>query len=512
MKKTTAKKLKYGSLSIVLTVVFVALIIGVNLIVSALGGSVNLSVDLTDEQFYSISPDTDTALRAGLGDLYDSFKVTIKFLTARDIIEGEGASGNYTRYYVQQLAEEYARQYPENITVEYIDITKNPAAVDKYLTETQTSVNANYVIIEGDYHYRILNFAAFYLLSEEDGSVYAFQGEVKLTAAILQSSIDTPQAVAFTAGHGETTSNKLMEIFDEALFEIQVVDLSKNTDTRESESASEEPAGDDAGDTEEVSEVRGEISDETRILVISNPLTDFQGFDPETPDAVTEIDKLNEYMQSYRSLIVLVNASTPALPNLQEYLWEYWGLDYKPFHKIEDSKSCLPGNTASVIAETAGTSESGNAYMLHETVRNSGSGIRTVFRNSVELVVDTSKTDKTVEVAFQTSADATSTYEGTSETGSFPAQFKYVMLIGSTDFASDSFLNTGYGNSKVMSSAARMMATERNIPDIDYKPFADTALVLTEEQAENLTIFITVAAPVAVMIVGLVVYLKRRHL
>lgn len=527
MKKTTAKKLKYGSLSIVLTVVFVALIIGVNLIVSSLGGSVNLSVDLTEEQFYSISPDTDTALRAGLGDLYDSFKVTIKFLTARDIIEGEGASGNYTRYYVQQLAEEYARRYPDNITVEYIDITKNPAAVDKYLTETQTSVNANYVIIEGDYHYRILNFAAFYLLSEEDGSVYAFQGEVKLTAAILQSSIDTPQAVTFTAGHGETISKKLEEIFDEALFDIQVVDLSKNTDTRESESASEEPAGDDAGDTEEVSEVRGEISDETRILVISNPLTDFQGFDPETPDAVTEIDKLNEYMQSYRSLIVLVNASTPALPNLQEYLWEYWGLDYKPFHKIEDSKSCLPGNTASVIAETVGTSESGHAYMLHETVRNSGSGIRTVFRNSVELVVDTSKTDKTVEVAFQTSADATSTYEGTSETGSFPlvglsadldyaednsAQFKYVMLIGSTDFASDSFLNTGYGNSKVMSSAARMMATERNIPDIDYKPLADTALVLTEEQAENLTIFITVAAPVAVMIVGLVVYLKRRHL
>ena len=98
MKKTTAKKLKYGSLSIVLTVVFVALIIGVNLIVSSLGGSVNLSVDLTEEQFYSISPDTDTALRAGLGDLYDSFKVTIKFLTARDIIEGEGASGNFIPY------------------------------------------------------------------------------------------------------------------------------------------------------------------------------------------------------------------------------------------------------------------------------------------------------------------------------------------------------------------------------------------------------------------------------
>ena len=493
MKNTTAKKFKYGSLSVVITVVFIALIIGVNLIVSSLDASFNLRVDLTETELYSISPETDVALRAGLGDNYETFKVTIKFLDERDVIES-----SQTALYVQQLAEEYARQYPNNISVEYIDITKNPSAVEKYLNETQTSVNRNYVIIEGAYHYRILHLAAFYITSEDTGALYAFQGESRFTAAILQSSIETPQIVAFTTQHGESTSQSMMLMFDEAGFEVRTIDL-----------ASEE------------------IPEDVRILVISNPTNDFQGFDGENPNVRTEMVKINEYMQS-RSLIVLVNKDTPALPNLQEYLWEYWGLDYKPQHLISDEKSSLTGTDYySVIAEYVGTSETApNAYQLHQTVSQT-TGVRTVFRNATELVVDTSKSDKSVEVALQTSPEATSEYGGETSTGSFPllalstemnyaddnsAQYRYVMLVASTDFANDSFLTSGYGNRRILSSAARMMSTQRNIPEIDYKTFEDEPLTLDQETAKNLTIFITVFAPLIIIIVGLVVYLRRRHL
>lgn len=76
-----------------------------------------------------------------------------------------------------------------------------------------------------------------------------------------------------------------MAMFDEAGFDIQTIDL--NTE---------------------------EIPEDVRILVISNPQNDFQGFDGENPNVRTEMVKINEYMQSYRSLIVLVNKDTPALP------------------------------------------------------------------------------------------------------------------------------------------------------------------------------------------------------
>jgi len=57
-----------------------------------------------------------------------------------------------------------------------------------------------------------------------------------------------------------------------------------------------------------------------------------------------------------------------------------------------------------------------------------------------------------------------------------------------------------------------MMSTQRNIPEIDYKTFEDEPLTLDQETAKNLTIFITVFAPLIIIIVGLVVYLRRRHL
>lgn len=74
----------------------------------------------------------------------------------------------------------------------------------------------------------------------------------------------------------------MMSMFDEAGFEIQTIDLAAE-----------------------------EIPEDVRILVISNPTNDFQGFDGTNPDVRTEMVKISEYMQSYRSLIVLVNKETP---------------------------------------------------------------------------------------------------------------------------------------------------------------------------------------------------------
>ena len=62
------KRFKYGSLSVVFTVLFIAMIIVLNLIVTSIDEKVGLRIDLTQTQLYSISEDTDTALRVGLGD------------------------------------------------------------------------------------------------------------------------------------------------------------------------------------------------------------------------------------------------------------------------------------------------------------------------------------------------------------------------------------------------------------------------------------------------------------
>ena len=90
-------------------------------------------------------------------------------------------------------------------------------------------------------------------------------------------------------------------------------------------------------------------------------------------------------------------------------------------------------------------------------------------------------------------------------------QYSYVMLIGSTEFASDSYLAYA-GNRRVMLSSARVFTANRVAPDIQSKPFASTALTLETGTAQTLTWLICTVVPGAMLIIGVVVFFRRRHL
>ena len=507
------KRFKYGSMSVVFTIVFIALVIALNLIVTSLDDKVGLKIDLTSEKLYSISSDTDTALRVGLGDAYEDFDVTIYFLADRDLYSyydsayysSKGVDQeHFTR--VRDLAEEYERAYPNNIKVEYININMEPELANKYLTESQTSLSYLNVIVQGKYHYRVLAFDAFYNTDTDSGKVFAFQGEKKLTGAILQSSLSEAPVVAFTTGHGESWSSGFEEIFAATEFEILKLDLLKE-----------------------------EIDPRTKILVIYNPVSDFIGYTGES-SGINEIDKISAYMAdktNFNSLMVFVNSGTESLPNLREYLWDYWGLDYLPNYKIADETNSLTNGSDfySVIGNYTGTSSSSVAYVLHRNV--SSQGIRSVFRNAVALKVDTSSNRPvypetsvmTYPTAYAVHSDGTGGLS--KESGEFPLlaistyqtygennamKYKYAMLCGSTDFGTDKYLTNSYGNRTLVYTAARNMATDRVIPDIDIKTFADTALTLTTGQAESLTWFVVLTFPLIIICIGIGVFVRRRHL
>ncbi|MEG2003822.1 MAG: Gldg family protein, partial [Clostridia bacterium] len=293
-----SKKLKYGSLSIVFTIVFIVLIIALNLVVSSLADSVGLKIDLTDEQLFSLSNETDVALQVALGEEYKTFDVTIYFLAERDIYEYYdmnfyAASGQDKSYYtrVRDLTEEYQRKYSNNIKVEFVDINKEPELANKYKNESQTALTANNIIIQGKYHYRIITFDSLYQRSDKDNSLYSFNGEQRLTAAILQASLAEAPVISFTTGHGEKHDSALDEIFAATEFNVKTVDLMKEN-----------------------------IDPKTKILVIFNPLSDFIGYDVNST-GTNEIDKITTYMAdktNFNSLMVFVNSSTESLPNLRE--------------------------------------------------------------------------------------------------------------------------------------------------------------------------------------------------
>ena len=502
---STIRKLKYGSLSVVFTAAFIALILALNLILSSIAPKVNLAVDLSEKELYSLSDSTIQIL----DELKEqsNFQITITFLAERDMYDNDPYA-----MMVRNLGEEFARHYPDNISVQYKNIQKDPAFAQQIIAETQTTgLNSSYVVVKGAYHYRVLSLEAFFIKSSETGNRYAFDGEKRFTAAIQQCSLEKPLVVAFTKGHGEpdisdiiagkvesqSASNmkRLCDILMTAGYEIQQVDLSKE-----------------------------DLDERTEILIINNPKTDFIGI--ENPNAENEIDKIIEFMTGYKDIIVLVNADTPELPNLQEYLSERWGINYKPYHKLTDMSHSIKSDGLSIVGQYAGNANGTASYNITSVL--AGSDIKTVFRNAVELeTVNANKADYVLETVIKTYSTAQSVYKDEPpRSGEFPLmllstyatyvdnarKYKYVLLSSSTDFAVDEFMTSAFGNNKIVLGAMRVMSTERVVPDIDEKPFTETAMKIEAGTANTLAWLVTTVFPIIIICAGVVVFIKRRHL
>ncbi len=501
-------RIKRGSVSAVYTVVFVALVIALNLIVSSVAGTFSLTIDLTAEEFISIGEISRNVL-GGLesdGDL----DATIYLLADRDAYDNVGDTdrermrGLNPAALVRDLCEEYARTY-DGVRVEYRNLQRDPEWAAEYNARANTTLGQNNIIVEGKYHARVLTLDSFYTVDSESGTYVGFNGELRLTTALLQSCMSEPQVVTFTSGHGEpaqlseagAVATPLSKLLQDNGFEIQVSDLSA-----------------------------GDIDERTRILIVADPLADF---------TESEVDKLMDYMDGYHSMIVLVDDSTPALPNLQDYLLTEWGLGYREYHQVSSVGGCLNNNPLNLSAQYVSdveTPDSSASYQVMKNVLN----IRTVMPNSVELysAPTTTKDKYTVEPVLR-SADGLSTYEGESEEGVFPLmllssnsdyvdlddenstnqvrEFQYVLLSGSTDFAGTGAIdNVAYGNSTLLLSAARTMGVDRYSLDIDYKSINDVALGIETSSAFRLGIIICAVLPAAITITGLVVFIRRRHL
>ena len=82
-----SKKFKYGSFAVAFICAFIALVIALNLFVTFFDEKYDWRFDLTDNNMYSLSGQTDEALRIALGDKYSSFDITITFCASRDLFE-----------------------------------------------------------------------------------------------------------------------------------------------------------------------------------------------------------------------------------------------------------------------------------------------------------------------------------------------------------------------------------------------------------------------------------------
>lgn len=488
----SGKKFKYGSTAVIFTAVVVAAIIAANAIFYALCYNLLWYADMTAEQMYGVS-DASVDLLSDLSE--DDIHIKIIFCCPQDTLESE-----YYQKLVHQMALAYQKTF-DFVSVEYIDIITNPTAVNQYKTTAASTIKTTNVIIASDTDYRVFAIEGFYTFAESDNSVFAFNGEYKITTAILQLAYDNPIAY-FTVGHGETTtSSELATLFEDAGYEVRTIDLTKE-----------------------------DIDPEAQIIVINGPRYDFMG----AYDEVNEISKIADFLDAYGNLMVFMDANamgTQDFPELNQFLSE-WGISFGQ-SVLKDPYDSISADGFSLVSTYV---EDGMGASLTTSLRELETIPKAIVRYSmpVGILWDSKSIDQSTRTVAPVLVSSTTTnsysFENQDEieaTGSFNLMTitqdsiyidnenytSYVLACGTTEFTSSSYLQSNaYGNADIIFSAMKAMGREKVPIDIDFRVFEDNSLDITTEQANTWTVVYTAVLPVIVLALGITVYVQRKHL
>lgn len=486
-----SRKFRYGAIAAAFTACFIAIVIVFNGIFTSLASKFGWYSDMTEEAVFTIS-DVATNYLSGI-----TSQVNVYFASEPDELMADA-----DMRYVYNSAKELATKF-QNVNVECHDSVKNPEFFARFRTNKGTNIHSKSVIIESGTESVVYNYKAFFTYNEE-GERWAYNGEYRYVAGIMQvTQAETPVAY-FTTGHSEdvTDASTLAALLADCGFDVREIDLSKE-----------------------------EIDDDARIIVVFNPKYDFHGVEAESESA-NEIKKLDDFLDGLGGLIVFEDAEYSAdLTNFNEFL-EEWGISYKHGTHVRDSANSMSVDGYSIITQYE--TEDSFGKTVYDDLENFDSMPKSIIRQGmpIEKLWNAQSTmvgakgiytmlsshsgaeliDRETEAVIETGEYdlVTISYENRVIDNDY--YYSYVMAAGSPSFANNNYLISGaYGNSDVIFSTLKLIGRDRVLADIDPKPFDDTTSSATTAQARSLTVGMTVVLPVIVAIFGVVVLVRRKR-
>lgn len=530
-KAMRSRRFRYGSVAVALTCAIIAVIVLFNALFSLLAGKFGWYTDMTTESLYTLSEAAKETLRN-----LDTKGKEVKIIFCD---EPDNLRANFTQRLVYESALEIAREV-DYVTVENIDIFRNPTAVNQYKTTSKTSIYSHSVIVASGSEFRLYSQRAFYMFEETDTSTpVAYNGEKKLVSGILAVVQAEAPIACLTYNHGEpfvtaeelNKSGALLSMLEDAGYKLQLIDLANE-----------------------------DIPDDCRMLFVYDPSDDFLVKEDGISDK-SEIEKIDRFLDGTNALAVFLDPATPRLPHLEEYLGE-WGISFvRSENALGKAESCVVTDSAHSLTTDgltivgAYTSE-GLGASIHKDLRTQYPP-KVIFKNAMpiqyadgyllsEYVDEDDKTKKYTygsfyrdgvsrdiydvfvsypgakamaggrEVSSATDADPYKLMTVTREirmVNNSDADYSYVLACGSTGFLGSALLQSNvYGNSDVMLSAMRAMGKEFIPVGLESKMFVSTNIEsLTTAEANRYTVLLTVLPPVVVFGIGIFVLVRRKY-
>ena len=518
LKKLPEKKLlkntlfaKKGGYSIALTAIVLVGIIVFNVLVTALSNRFILEFDMTTQKQNSISKENIEYIKSvdkevdiiicSTKDIYVDYAAAIG-----QQYYGVTADANSNAYLNQtiKLIEKYG-EYNDKINVEFMDTQSSEFTEVASLYGTEDLEVGGIIVStkreDGTVRFKKLGYGDIYELRESEDYYYGTTAEIignnietALTSAVAYALSDKDVSVAIYTGHSTTNlTSDYKSLLEKNNYKVDVI-----TDT-----------------------VLGKIPDKYDVFVIAAPTTDF---------IETELNEIATFLKNdgklEKGLIVFADASAPYLTALYSYLNE-WGIEISDGILYEtDSSLHEVDQPTIVIGQNTGNIKDLSSMNITLTGKNVPmKSLRDDKKDSKTIpVVQTSNT--TVKAPKGVSAN----WDGAKEAEVGP----YSLIVESNEvtynddneliestvtvFSSSYFLMSEYNDIGMVYNANLALAmTDRaaNIGDTEIsfedKSITSETYTVTESAANAMRNIFMFIIPVAILVVGTVIFIKRRN-
>lgn len=490
-KVLKSRRFKRGGMATVFTAVFVVVIILINVVVSLLSERFpSMNIDLTANKVNTLS---DAALEVAKEVEEET---TIYILATDDWLDyanNQGVAYSTLVSLSDKLAEANSK-----IKVEQVDLEKNPSFVNEYADENLTN---GCVVVKTDKRYRVLTISDLFPSesNSQTGSTASYNDvDSALATAIKQVNLSEVPVVSIATGHSEAMTDafdSLTSFLNENAFDVQQFNI-----------------------------LSEDIPENTQILFLGTPNTDY------TED---ELKKLDEYLSEKesgktRTLLISATPGQASLPNLMSFL-EEWGISYDSTSMVLESDSSRTfGNSALYLSDV--DSENGipdGDYPLLVTpysvpitrLFDSNNSVVTyslAATSEGSYLQKTDSKDDVSETAEKKSYD-TAVLARKSLDSSGTGAYANVIVLGSTYMLDPSTLNTStFSNGDYFIDLAKYATDTTNSNNTVYSPrvqagVQDITATTNVINFLGLGVF-TITIPVVILLAGLAVYIKRRHL
>ena len=477
VKLFKSRKLRKGGLSVAFTAVFIVAVIIINMIASLITAKVPaLTFDLSTSQASILSQDTI------------DFITTIDKDVTITVLAAESTYTKSSNYYL--MANTLLKQYANTnskVKIEYVDLTANPTYLNNYPNDTL--LGGNYIVKCGD-KYRILTMDDLFetqLTSDYSSrEVVGLNVEPAVTTAILNVTSENQIKLQFIDGFGNYDASAFQNLLKQNNYDIS-----------------------------NVSTLTGEIDKNAEAIILYTPTVDLD--DASLEKIKTYLSNNGEYG---KNLIYVAPPQATDTPNLDALL-EEWGMKmgeglvaetdtskliYNSYlysvldYSNTDYTDGLKDNTLSLVG----------GYIVPVEITNSNTATPLLVTSTMAKLFPFTADEK-FDIESADSQQYNAAAVGTKTSGD--DMTSNVVAIGSYLIPDGNALAmSSYNNGAYLINMVNKLTnnTDEGIT-IDGKDLTNPSLGITTDQINLLTAICMVVLPIIIMVIGIVIWVRRRN-